>query len=220
MSDRRIESVIWDFNGTILDDLDLVLRSVNPQLERQGLPPMTREEYRDVFGFPVQDYYRRLGFDFEKVSMTKLADDFFALYEPELGSCPLHSGVAEALDALRKNGMRQFVLSAMEQGMLRRTLGGLGILEYFTAAYGLSHQEADSKISRGRELLSDFDIDPPEALMVGDTDHDAEVAAALGMSSVLVTTGHQSAERLRATGHPVLGSSAELPAFAGGPTGR
>ena len=211
----ELRAVIWDFNGTLVDDIDLVLASVNPQLEKQGLEPMTIERYRDVFGFPVQDYYRALGVDFERITMTELAADFFALYEPALKHCSLHDGVLEAIDALSAHGVRQFVLSAMEEGMLHANLRHLGILDRFEAAYGLAHQEGDSKVSRGRELLADFAVDPSTALMVGDTVHDAEVAAELGMQSVLVSTGHQSEARLLATGARVLKGAREVPDILG-----
>jgi len=198
-----IDTVIWDFNGTILNDIDLVVRTVNGQLSKRGLPPLTIAEYRDVFGFPVEDYYRRIGVTFEDESMAQLSADFFAEYEQQLIDCRLHDGVLDALTDLAGAGVRQFVLSAMEERMLRATLGALGVLDRFVAAYGLAHQEGDSKISRGRELIADYAVDPATALMIGDTDHDAEVADALGIGAILVATGHQNVERLRATGRDV-----------------
>ncbi|MFC2077201.1 HAD family hydrolase [Candidatus Bipolaricaulota bacterium] len=203
---RELEAVVWDFNGTLIDDLDLVVRAVNVQLEKRGLPRLTPHEYREVFGFPVEDYYRRIGLDFRTESMAELAAGFFKEYAPGLPECPLHEGVIEAIAAFAKRSIRQFVLSAMEEEMLHNTLEVLGIRDHFVAAYGLAHQEGDSKISRGRQLLADHSICPEETLMIGDTDHDAEVAAELGMSAVLVSTGHQSAPRLQATGQPVYGS--------------
>ena len=208
MTSKRIETVVWDFNGTLVDDIDLCVRGVNPQLEKQGLPALTAEAYRDVFGFPVQDYYRKLGVDFEKISMTQLAEDFFAIYEPELKNCPLHEGVLEAIDALSARGLRQFVLSAMEQSMLHANLHHLGILDRFEAVYGLADQKGASKIARGQDLLAEQDIDPSTTLMVGDTVHDAEVATELGMQIALVPTGHQSEARLREAGFPVVRDAA------------
>jgi phosphoglycolate phosphatase len=217
---RRIESVIWDFNGTIVDDLSLVLRSVNAQLAERGLPLLTLDRYRDVFGFPVEGYYREIGLDLDVESMAGLSAEFFRLYAPGLAACPLHEGVCAALECYRSNGSRQFVLSAMEERLLLRTVEQLGILEFFDAVYGLAHLEADSKVSRGRDLLADFGIRPEGALLIGDTDHDAEVAAALGTPVVLVATGHQSAARLRATGSVVVERVEHLCVSASGRTGR
>lgn len=207
---KGIDTVIWDFNGTIVDDLALVVRSVNMQLAKRDLPALSAERYRDVFTFPVQDYYRRIGVTFENETMAELSADFFAEYAPALKDCPLHEGVVDVLSQLQANGRRQFVLSAMEQGMLRSMIQHFGIQEYFEGVFGLAHQEGDSKVSRGRELLAEFDIDPKVALMIGDTDHDAEVAEALGLASALVSRGHQSGERLRGANLVVFDSICEL----------
>jgi len=207
---RKIDCVIWDFNGTLIDDLDLVVRSVNTQLLKRDLPVLTAEAYREVFGFPVQDYYRRIGVTFENESMADLSADFFSEYAPALKNCPLHDGAVATLRQVKAGGMRQFVLSAMEQGMLRSMIEHLGIQDFFTGIYGLAHQKADSKVSRCRELQKDYEIDPHTALLIGDTAHDAEVGAALGLSVALISKGHQSPERLQETGHPVYGSYLDL----------
>jgi phosphoglycolate phosphatase len=207
---RCLNAVIWDFNGTIVDDLDLVVRSVNVQLEQRGLPTLTVDRYRDVFGFPVADYYRRIGLVSDVESMTELSAEFFGVYVVGLTACPLHDGVRDALARFKEQGVRQFVLSAMEEQLLRSTVEHLGILGFFDAVYGLAHSEADSKISRGRELLADHAIRADTALLIGDTDHDAEVAETLGTRVILVAQGHQSADRLRATGCVVCGDVGSL----------
>jgi len=212
MSGRRgaIKAVIWDFNGTLINDSELCVRSVNAQLDRRDLPTLTVETYRDVFGFPVADYYRRIGLNPDVEPMSDLSAEFFATYAPGLSSCPLHEGVQPTLHALRDAGIRQFILSAMEQEILEETLAQLGIAEFFDGVYGLSHLEGDSKLDRGRELFADFSIDPATTLMVGDTAHDAEVAVELGMQIALVGTGHQSEARLRSTGVDVLQGAAGI----------
>jgi len=207
---ERFDAVIWDFNGTLIDDLDLVVRSVNTQLAKRDLPALTGEAYRDVFGFPVQDYYRRIGVTFENESMADLSADFFAEYAPALKDCPLHDGALGTLRQLERRGMRQYVLSAMEEAMLRSMICHLGIDRFFSGIYGLAHQEGDSKISRGRDLLRDFAVDPGTTLLIGDTAHDAEVAETLGLSVALISKGHQSPQRLQDTGHPVYESYQDL----------
>ena len=197
---RKYDSVIWDFNGTLVDDLDLVVKTVNVQLAKRDLPALTAAEYRDVFGFPVEDYYRRLGVDFRQETMAELSADFFADYGPALKGCSLHPGVQRALLTFRQQGVRQFVLSAMEEGMLHDMIRHLGVHGFFEAVYGLGHQEADSKISRARELLADHSINPHTTLLIGDTLHDAEVARAVCVTPVLVSQGHQSVAQLKAAG--------------------
>lgn len=203
----HLDTVIWDFNGTLIDDVDPVVRSVNTQLKARGLPELTLERYREVFGFPVADYYRTIGLDPEAESIDTLSDEFHTAYVPMLMHCSLHDGIVEALETFRRAGARQFVLSAMEETALRAVIGHLGVAGSFEAVYGLAHLNADSKLSRGRDLLRDHSIDPERSVLIGDTDHDAEVAVALGLGIVLVAGGHQSEARLRSTGHRVLPSA-------------
>jgi phosphoglycolate phosphatase len=202
--------VIWDFNGTLIDDLKLVVHIVNTQLTKRDLTPLTESDYRAVFSFPVEEYYRRIGITFETETMVDLSADFFTDYAPALKNCPLHDGAMDSLRQIKTRGMRQFILSAMEERMLRSMIQHLGIERFSDGTYGLAHQEGDSKISRGHDLLRDFAIDPCMALLIGDTNHDAEVAEALGLSVALVSTGHQSRQRLQETGYPVYASLQEL----------
>lgn len=204
------DTVIWDCNGTLIDDLDHAVYSVNVQLVKRELPTLTVDTYRSIFGFPVEDYYRRVGFNLETESMADLSSEFFATYGPGLKDCLLHDGVIETLQQFKLIKVRQFVLSAMEEEILRSMIEHLGIDGYFIGVYGLAHLEGDSKVSRGHDLLKGFNIEPREALLIGDTDHDAEVAEALHLSAALVSRGHQSYERLRETKHAVYGTLQEL----------
>jgi phosphoglycolate phosphatase len=204
-----LDAVIWDFNGTLIDDTPLAVESVNRMLSRRGLPSLRMDEYRRVFGFPLADYYRRIGFDLSCETMSGLADEFHDAYVPGLPDCPLHEGVVALLRRIQHKGIAQFVLSAMEESTLVEALRALGIDGFFGAIHGLDHRLADSKIERGRELLGAHGIDPERALLIGDTDHDADVAAALGTSVALVARGHQAAERLRKVG-PVFEGFADL----------
>ena len=77
----KYTAVIWDFNGTIADDIDLGIGAVNKMLAERGLPILsTREEYRAKLRFPIKDYYADLGFDFSKEPYEKLAHEWIALY--------------------------------------------------------------------------------------------------------------------------------------------
>ena len=94
--------------------------------------------------------------------------------------------------------------------MLRSMISHLNIGHFFDGVYGLADQKGASKTLRAQELARDFDIDSLGAVFIGDTDHDAEVAEALGLSVALISTGHQSTERLRATGYRVYESYQDL----------
>ena len=206
----KYTDILWDFNGTILDDVDICINSVNLLLSRRGLPMLdSLDEYHRVFGFPVIDYYRRLGFDFEKEDYSSvIAPEWMAEYlrqAPDVGVCP---GVREALEKFRSLGLRQTVISASETEMLTRQIRELGILEYFDGIYGLDNINAGSKTDRAREWRREH----PDAvaLFLGDTEHDADTARAIGADCILIASGHQSAELLKKSGCPVIGSVKEL----------
>lgn len=204
------ESVIWDFNGTLIDDCALAVDAINLQLVRRRLPTLSIDEYRRVFGFPLADYHRRIGFDLSAETLSGLAEEFHDAYAAGLPSRRLHAGVRNLLERIGRAGARQFVLSAMEEATLRGALRRLEVDGYFEAIYGLDHRMAGSKIERGRDLLRRYGLSASATLLIGDTDHDVEVARDLGVAAVLVAQGHQSAERLRALGVPVYDAFADL----------
>ena len=106
--------LIWDFNGTILQDIDLAIGCTNTMLAARNLPVFTSlEVYREVFSFPIDEYYRRLGFDFEKEDYdTVLAPEWVAMYMEGESSCLLMDGVAEAISLVKEAGIPQIILSA------------------------------------------------------------------------------------------------------------
>jgi len=204
------ESIIWDWNGTLLNDLDLCIMSINTLLERRKLPKLTNRSYREVFSFPVRDYYMAIGFDFKKEEFAIPAQEFIDLYETGVNGCSLHDQAVEVLSYFRERGCRQFVLSAMHQDMLVKTLSHNGIYHFFEGVAGLDDHYAVSKVDRGRQLISSFNIKKNQTLMIGDTNHDFEVAQDLGIACILVADGHQSVQRLEKTGTPVVKNLAEL----------
>ena len=111
-------TVIWDWNGTLLDDVDVCITSINRLLSRRNFPLMTRDRYTGVFTFPVRTYYEEMGFDFSLESFADVAVEFHESYEREVGSAPLHGDALAALEALRDHGVNQAVLSALEEGSL------------------------------------------------------------------------------------------------------
>ncbi len=187
--------IVWDFNGTLLDDVNACIRSANRLLENHGLPRLTsREDYRASFGFPIIDYYRRLGFDLEKMPYADLAVEWVAYYLEDSSIATLYPDVTDTLRRVQTQGISQLILSATEQGMLEKQIEDLGIRTYLDEVLGLDNIHAYSK----REIGLIWRKQHPDArlLFVGDTDHDAQVAAAMDADCILVTTGHQPRQTL------------------------
>ena len=195
MKKNAYTHIIWDFNGTIYNDVDACIKSANRLLGAYNLPLVTSlEQYRSLFGFPIQDYYARMGFDFDKVPYAVLAPEWMGYYFEYSADSTVYPDIPEVLNDLHERGLEQWILSATEVNMLRGQLESLGILSRFDGFLGLDNIHAKSKKEIG---VAWKNANPNiRALMIGDTDHDAEVAEAMGVDCVLVACGHQSRERL------------------------
>ena len=204
--------LIWDFNGTLLDDMQACLDSTDELLRRRGKPTLgTLARYREVFGFPIISYYERAGFDLDAEPFETVAHEWVELYERNSVTSGLFDGVREVLDFFREQGIRQTMLSATEWNMLEGQVEALGIRDAFVEILGLGDIYAHSKTELGREWRRRHPA--ARALFIGDTEHDAETADAMQADCVLICAGHQSRETLLATGKPVLDGIRELPAF-------
>ena len=102
----EISTVIWDWNGTLLDDLHLSLRIINLLLKRRSLPELSRDRYREVFTFPVKDYYREIGFDFDREPFEIPAREYIDIYNRDVSTCGLQTGATDALGRLQTMAVR------------------------------------------------------------------------------------------------------------------
>jgi phosphoglycolate phosphatase len=205
--------LIWDFNGTILDDREVCLTALNHMLASRGLPVQSDDDYLAHFDFPVQDYYREIGFDFSREPFTSLASEYMAMYQPASFSCNLRKGVAETLALLQRQGMRQILLSATRQDFLLKQVRHFKLEGFFSDILGLSDILGRSKLDMAVHWFGSQGFSPQRTWMIGDTQHDYHVALALRCSCVLITGGHNSRDRLLGTGAPVLESLDELAEF-------
>ena len=196
--------VIWDWNGTLLSDLDHAVETVNVLLRENGLPEVSQDDYKKTFGFPVINYYKRLGFNTEPASFSQLCDRFNQLFYSGLHKCELWTGARELLTEIKSSGKTQSVLSASEHPMLLQTLKQYDIHHLFDHVFGIFDKTAASKLDRGRELIATAQMPKKDTVLIGDTDHDLEVGTALGIDVILVEHGHQCPIKLKSVHHQVV----------------
>ena len=196
--------VVFDWNGTVIDDVGLALTSLNAIRIPLGLADVTLEDYRHHFRFPIHDFYADLGFDFARCNFSALVTEYLAQFDARVGDCELCPGVLSLVTALHAQGTRISILSASHQDTLHQTAQRNGIGTYIDHLFGLENCDATGKLDRARELDQQLERMPADrVLMIGDTDHDAQVARDRGWDFLAVATGHQSADRLLALGVPV-----------------
>ena len=191
------EHVIWDWNGTLLDDVDLCVESISEILRRYGLSPITRDTYRREFRFPVVEYYRAIGLGSSGAPFEQVADEFIEYYQARVHRCRLYNGTRECLERLSERGVGHSLLSAAKQDHIMEQLAPHRIESYFEHVCGIADHYASGKIERGRELLGRLDLPKDSVILIGDTDHDLEVAKSLGVDVLLLGDGHQAFERLK-----------------------
>ena len=208
-----IDHIIWDWNGTLLDDTGIVVASMNVLLQRRALPLLDPVRYREIFDFPVQAYYEAAGFDLAREPFAVLAEEWIAEFEARWPAASVHADALVAIEALTGHGLTHSILSAAEQQLLLRQVRHFGIEAHFSDIIGIDDHHAVSKVDHGRRWLERTTLGLDNVLLVGDTAHDVEVARSLGIAVVLIADGHQSRPRLLATGAPVLNSAAALPGF-------
>jgi phosphoglycolate phosphatase len=183
--------IIWDWNGTLLNDIDACIASMNVMLERRNMRLLDKKTYRKLFTFPVKDYYKNIGFDFLQESFEQLSVEYIDLYKKHSLDAPLHQGVNYALKQFKNKGSRQVILSASEQKALEKQVRQHQLDIYFDELIGLNNIYAKSKRDNAIRYLHETSIPPEDSLLIGDTYHDYEVAKAIGCDCLLINKGHQ-----------------------------
>lgn len=195
--------VLWDWNGTLLDDVQTAVDVNNDIFPGFGIQPLKDvEAYHRVFCFPVREYYRALGVTDDM--FDDVANAWMRGYMERSKTCCLMPHAIEALEAFHQAGLGQAILSASKKEYLHMQLAKYPIGQYFQAALGLNHIYATSKVDLAKGFLKDHGVDPKKAIFLGDTLHDAEVAQAIGCDCLLIEGGHQARSTLLKAGVPVF----------------
>lgn len=206
----KYKYVVFDFNGTIIDDVELCLNILNKMLSEKSLPVFDVSGYREIFTFPIIEYYKNAGFTFEGYTYEELSNEFILDYQPSSYKCSLFDGIVETLDLLKKNGYKLILLSASEINNLKMQLDNFNITHYFDSILGLDNIGAHSKKEIAKEYFLKNNIDAKKCLFIGDSLHDYEVSKFLGSDVVLVTYGHQSIKQLEKANVPLIDSIYEV----------
>jgi len=190
--------ILWDWNGTLLDDTQAALDALNIMLTRRGAKPIGMEFYRDTFSFPVKPFYESIGVILENEDWDALAREYHDLYAAQPKA--LNRETIEALEKVKAAGARQSIISALRQDLLDEVTAATGVAPYMDCIYGTDNLDGSSKLDRALELMSAIapkSGEMPEVVLIGDALHDKEVADALGVRCVLCAQGSHAGWRLR-----------------------
>lgn len=204
--------IVWDWNGTLFDDLHVVVEAVSMGVARFGIPPISLDDYRDHFTRPVKHFYDRLlGREVTEAEWRELDRLFHDGYREMLDRASLNRDARAALELARRTRHTQSLLSMFPHDELIPLVDTIGISGYFDRIDGLRGVPGDTKAAYLEAHMSVLIAgeDPANVLVIGDTPDDAVAAAHVGARCVLYNGGSHHREELELLGVPVVDSLVE-----------
>jgi len=185
-----IRNIIFDWSGTLVDDLPAVWKATNVVLAQAGRPEMSLDEFRAEFSLPFTNFYNRHTPD---VPLPQLEDWFHSHYREIQDSVEELPYVREFLEFSRARNLRMFLLSTIqrEHFLVQSRVTG------FDALLERAYTGILDKRDKIREILAENQLAPDETLFIGDMQHDIETAKHGGIHSCAVLTGYNTLEQLR-----------------------
>ena len=182
-------NLIFDWSGTLVDDLGPVIEATNAVLGQYDIPPFDREAFRRHFRLPYRDFYTEILPD---IALEELEAHFRLAFDAATAPVTILPHTREKLEWCATLGIRTFVLTSMDPTAFERQMDEFGLRGFFEATYSgvLDKRELIHRI------LENHRLDPAETAFVGDMTHDVETARHGGISSIAVLTGYNHPEIL------------------------
>ncbi|MEE1282642.1 MAG: HAD family hydrolase [Acutalibacteraceae bacterium] len=206
---KKYECVVWDWNGTIVDDVNTSLLSVNDMLIKRNLPTITIQQYHEYLDTPIYKFYEHI-FDLNKITFDVIQSEFNSGYNKYISDNPLNDGAIAVMKMLKESDIKQVIVSSSNQDIVQKGAEKFGVAEYMNYISGSSDNFVGSKVERAIGVISKITTDYSKVVVIGDTLHDCQLANEIGADCILLSTGHQSKADLQTTGKPVIDSLNEL----------
>ncbi|MGV7214880.1 HAD family hydrolase [Bradyrhizobium sp. UFLA05-112] len=197
-------ALVFDWNGTLLDDADALLQTTNAILERFGRATIDMNTFREHCDVPLSILYRNLGMSESEVAATDRDGSaiFHDAYEPLASNANLREGARRMLEIAREQAASSIIVSNHIVDPLRSQMQRLGINEYIDEVLAFESRATQYKsMTKGERLrlyMQENDLKPPATFIIGDMPVEANIARDLGLISIAITGGFVSESRLRA----------------------
>lgn len=186
------KNFIFDWSGTIVDDLGPVVAATNHVYAEHGLEALNRESFRREFSLPYDAFWQRI---LPNVTLEEVERLFRIGFSASGEKVTILPCARECLDAIRDAGHRLFILSSADAKELEAQAKELGLCGHFEEIFA----GVIDKKSKLVEILSSLELNAEETCFVGDMSHDIESAQHAGVASIGVATGYYDPERLAAS---------------------
>ncbi|MCD0449565.1 HAD hydrolase-like protein [Actinocorallia sp. API 0066] len=202
-----MKHVVWDWNGTLFDDRDVVLGATYEVFKGTEAEGVTGPEVVAAYTRPIWVAYERLlGRPLREGEWEYLDTQFHAHYERLMPTAPLAAEARAALDLVASAGRTQSILSMAGHAHLTGAVGSFDITSYFTRVDGLVGAPGGGKAEHMVRHAAALGIAPADLTVIGDAADDAVAAAHIGARAILYTGGMQRRTDLEQTGAPVVDS--------------
>ncbi|MBW5483839.1 HAD family hydrolase [Streptomyces bambusae] len=205
--------IVWDWNGTLLHDVDAVLVATNASFAEFGFAPLTLAEYRDLYVVPVPKFYERIMGRLPTEEEWLVMDDtFHRHYWAAAENAGLADGAALLLADWQRQGLSQSLLSLAPHDRLVPLVRTHGIEGHFVRVDGRtgpSHTSKAGHLVRHLQALAPTGVTASRTVLIGDAVDDATAAAHVGARAVLYTGGSHSRASLESAGVPVVDTLAD-----------
>ena len=208
--DMKYQHIVWDWNGTLVDDAGLCVVILNQILNDYGKMPVDRAFYLDNFSFPVCEYYKSLGLPSCGPEYQEISQRFIEEYRKKHHICKLQKSSVKMLSYIKGCGISQSVLSAGNIADVLDFVEYHKLSDFFTIISGVYHTNATGKSDEAHKHLNQIQACTSDILLIGDTLHDFEIATDLKVDCVLYSKGHNSKNRLLEASNSVINDLEEL----------
>lgn len=205
-----VRNLIFDWSGTLADDLPSVLATTNRVLEHFGKGQMTLEEFRTSFRLPFTEFYDEV---LPEVPLEELQQAYLAHFPAEPDAVPLLDHARELLEYAAATGRRMVLLSSAPRQHVETQARSLGVWDFFEhACCGVIDKR---EVIKG--LLAELRMEADQTAFVGDMRHDIEAGHAAGVLTIATATGYESvATLLTARPDVLVPNLSRLPRLLGG----
>ncbi|MER5811601.1 HAD hydrolase-like protein [Streptomyces sp. NPDC002033] len=218
MSAETGAHIVWDWNGTLLHDIDAVIAATNASFAELGFAAITLETYRDLYVVPVPKFYERLMGRLPTEEEWLVMDEtFHRHYWAAAGTAGLAEGARELLSGWQADGLTQSLLSLAPHEKLVPLVRTHGIERHFLRVDGRtgpSHTTKAGHLVRHMAAMESTGVTATRTILIGDAVDDALAAAHIGARAVLYTGGSHSRTSLESAGVPVVDTLADAVAAA------
>ncbi|MDX1492091.1 MAG: HAD-IA family hydrolase [Pseudohongiellaceae bacterium] len=193
----KYRAVIFDWDGTVVDSISHIADSLHLAANDLGLPILEKSAYRNIIGLGMMDALKALYPDANQQDMIAMRDAY-GKYFSSKPAMPQHvfQGMEELILDLKAGGSGRAVATGKSRRGLDRALSTSGLAPHFDVSRCADESGSKPDPKMLTEILAHFDLEPADAVMIGDTSYDLEMAQRLNMPSIGVSWGAHSTDTL------------------------